>query len=256
MSHLDQEILELINKFRAENGLPSFKDHRDLSGIAKKHAAAVAEGRAPFDHTGAQQRFEACRTRWVNAAENLAKIFGEKSRESLPEAIVSFWCEDEVHRRNLLGPFDVCGTGWAASDSGDVFVTQLLAKLDERSNYRVEMTETAKNAALSTPALSSVVGLAVAGSAGAVWCALGGAALEYKFGLKVSSLPLLVKDRIQAMCTRRACCQCGASDFVAAIEDATQEASERVQLSVSSSDGRLLCQKCADNVEEDWCFVD
>eukprot|EP00929_Paragymnodinium_shiwhaense_P027156 TRINITY_DN15_c1_g3_i1.p1 TRINITY_DN15_c1_g3~~TRINITY_DN15_c1_g3_i1.p1 ORF type:complete len:255 (+),score=39.74 TRINITY_DN15_c1_g3_i1:183-947(+) len=254
MSHLEVEILELTNHVRVQNGLPSLQWHQNLADIAKSHAAAVADGRAPFSHAGAKQRFASCTTKCVNVAENLARSDGF-GRNSLAEATVSSWCESQGHRRNLLGPFDVCGVGWAASDSGVIFVTQLLALLDERSKFRNEVSDKVKTAAISTPAICSVAGLVIGGPVGAVCGALGGGALEYKFGVKAASIPHVVMYRMRGLYRQRACFDCGAGVATTSSEDGATS----VQLFARSSDGRLLCERCCRQEEDDencWCYVD
>merc|ERR1712224_203484 len=123
---VELEVLEFTNSFRAEHRLQALRWHAGLAGIARKHAVAVAEGSAPFSHCGARERFQACSSRCINIAENLARSEGF-GRGELSEATVKGWCESEGHRGNLLGPFDHCGIGWAASDNGVIFMTQLLA---------------------------------------------------------------------------------------------------------------------------------
>eukprot|EP00928_Gymnodinium_smaydae_P011827 TRINITY_DN14328_c0_g1_i1.p1 TRINITY_DN14328_c0_g1~~TRINITY_DN14328_c0_g1_i1.p1 ORF type:complete len:267 (-),score=46.59 TRINITY_DN14328_c0_g1_i1:67-867(-) len=243
---LELEILELTNLARAEQRLPPLKWHRSLAGIAKLHATAVADGRAPFSHAGAHQRFAACSARCINVAENLARSDGF-CRDDLPQAAVSSWCQSEGHRRNLLGPFDACGIGWAASDTGVIFVTQLLALLDERSAFRGQIRETAYEVATSTPAVCTALGLVIAGPAVAIGGGILGSVLDHKLGVKAATLPLVLRDRVRGLWQRHSCSRCGQTAEAGAVLWAT-----------SAADGPLLCARCQQSADAsgDWCFVD
>jgi len=212
-------------------------------GQAKRHATMVAEGRAHFSHDGAQQRFASCGTKCTNVAENLARSDGFE-RADLPEAAVNGWRDSEGHRRNLLGPFDVCGIGWAASDSGTIFVTQLLALLDETSHKRGQLKEQVIDVATSNTSAWCLAGLVAAGPWVAVPSAIAGKVLEIKYGFKITSLPSLLTDRVRGRIHRTVCSRCGAKD--------------ECNLLFNESTGTLLCNDCHPDPDCDdvWCFVD
>jgi len=240
---LEFEILELTNQFRNEEGFEPLSWHKGLSGIAKRHAIMVAEGRAHFSHEGAQQRFSSCGTKCINVAENLARSDGF-CRMDLPEAAVRGWRDSEGHRRNLLGPFDACGIGWAASDSGTIFVTQLLALLDERSHNRGQMREQIVDLASSTSTVCFSVGLVLGGPWIAIGSGIAGRALDMKYGFKVTSIPRVLKNRVHGLITRPACSRCGA-----------QVGSD---LLLDEPSGTLLCNSChpAPESSDVWCFIE
>jgi len=240
---LEFEILELTNKFRSESMLQPLAWHKGLAGIAKRHATLVAEGRAHFSHEGAQERFAACGTKCTNVAENLARSDGF-NRLDLPEAAVNGWRDSEGHRRNLLGPFDHCGIGWAASDTGTIFVTQLLALLDETSHHRGQLREQISDVACSTPAVCFSIGLVLGGPWVAVGGGIAGRALDAKYGFKAASVPRMLKDRVRGLIRRRACSHCGAQ--------------ADTELLVDEPNGMLLCTSCHPAAEsaDVWCFVE
>jgi len=247
MPPVDQEILALTNAFRREHALPPLARHSELSCIAARHAAAVADGEAPFSHSGAPERFAACGTRCLNVAENLARSDGF-CREELPRAAVAGWCGSEGHRRNLLGPFDVCGVGWAASDSGTIFVTQLLALLDERDapGLHAKASKAMKEGALcfasSTPAVCAALGLVLAGPVlGGISGGMLGGALSYGCGLKASSLPRAACARAFSWLQPSTCAHCGApGELLLAV------------------DGSVLCPSChpAPADSNVWHYID
>lgn len=241
---LESEVLRLTNSFRAEQRLAPLAWHAELARVAKRHAVAVAEGRAPFSHAGARDRFAACSTRCINVAENLAKSEGF-GRSDLPEASVAGWRESEGHRQNLLGPFDVAGIGWACSDAGVIFMTQLLALVDEQSCLRGRLRDGALEVASSTPAVLATVGLLIAGPVAAIGGAIAGGALQHHYGFNASRLPNVVQQRFAGLLKRRFCAQCGMQ-------------AEGELLLGPGSDGRLFCWSCHPTPASDdiWCFVE
>lgn len=244
---LDLEILALTNAFRREHALPALAHHKELSCIASRHAAAVADGIEPFSHRGAPERFAACGTRCLNVAENLARSDGF-GREELPRAAVSGWCGSEGHRRNLLGPFDVCGVGWAASDCGTIFVTQLLALLDERDapSLSVRASQAVRAGVLqiaaSTPAVCAALGLVIAGPViGGLSGGVLGGALSYGCGLRASNLPRAACARAISWLQPKTCSACGTAGEL-----------------VLNSDRSVLCVHChpAPGDSNVWHYID
>mmetsp|Transcript_32429 Transcript_32429/g.75350 ORF Transcript_32429/g.75350 Transcript_32429/m.75350 type:complete len:247 (-) Transcript_32429:136-876(-) len=230
---LDTEILVLTNAFRAEHALPPLTRHEGLTKVAMRHAASVADGAAPFSHAGARERFQACGARCINVAENLARSDGFDHKE-VPKAAMAGWTDSPGHRRNLLGPFDVCGVGWAASDNGTTFVTQLLVLLDERdkpSGYMLaskELSEGVLQLTLSTPAVCAALGAVAAGPLlGGVGGLLVGGALKCRHGVKAASLPRAACGRASRWLQPSKCARCGGAQNL-----------------LLGSEGSLLCESC------------
>lgn len=234
MPSIDSQILALTNAFRAEHALPPLSRHEGLTQVAMRHAAAVADGLAAFSHAGARQRFQACGARCINVAENLARSDGFEIRE-LPRAAMAGWTESQGHRRNLLGPFDFCGIGWAASDSGTTYVTQLMVLLDERDRPSAcvlaskEIGEGVLQVALSTPAVCAALGVAAFGPLfGGVGGGLVGGALSCKCGVKTAAaLPRAACGRATRWLRPSKCSSCGATHEL-----------------LVGSDGAILCAGC------------
>jgi len=243
---LGLELLELSNSVRIENNLPPLEWHKGLSEVARRHAASVADGLASFSHAGAWERFQQCGTRCINVAENLARSDGF-IRGDLPHAAVSGWVESEGHRRNLLGPFDSCGIGWAASDNGTIFITQLLALVDEQSQRHARFREAAYSFVASTPTICTAVGLVFAGPLPALCGGLLGGAIDSRYGLKAVSLPQMLHKRATNWLLPTICGRCG-------------RAAESGELYIEGSavDGQLVCKEChpTPSDAEVWCFLE
>lgn len=243
---LDREILYLTNELRAEHSLPPLAWHEDLSAIAARHAAAIADGCAPWSHHGAHDRFAACSSRCVNVAENLARSEGY-SREDLPQVAMRGWRESQGHFRNLVGPFDVCGVGWAANSSGTIFITQLLGLLDEESKRLAtarQWRDQALGIASSTPSVLATLGFVLAGPPLALGGGVLGGVLDRKYGVKVSSLPRVVAAKVAGLMRRSACSECGAPP-----EDGGL---------LICSGGSLMCARCHPEPlgADVWCYLE
>ncbi|CAE8614977.1 unnamed protein product [Polarella glacialis] len=245
---IEVDILTLTNAFRKEHALPALRLHQDLSRVATTHAANVADGIEPFSHLGAPERFVSSGARCLNVAENLARSDGF-GREEIPRAAVSGWCGSEGHRRNLLGPFDACGIGWAANDAGVIFVTQLLALIDEREgpNLRAQAAQVLKEGGLrflsSTPAVCATVGLALGGPMLMLGGGVVGGALSLGVGLRPATLPRAACHRALTWYRPSECACCGAVDC---------------ELWLSPDDRTPLCTSCHPSPADArvWQFVD
>eukprot|EP00440_Ansanella_granifera_P062232 gb/GFBE01067472.1/.p1 GENE.gb/GFBE01067472.1/~~gb/GFBE01067472.1/.p1 ORF type:complete len:248 (+),score=40.15 gb/GFBE01067472.1/:1-744(+) len=245
---LEVEILALTNAFRKEHALPPLAQHKDLSTVATRHAAAVADGLEPFSHHGAPERFQESGAQCLNVAENLARSDGF-GREELPRAAVEGWIGSEGHRRNLLGPFDACGIGWAANESGVVFVTQLLALIDEREgpSLRAQALKAVQLGGAkfvqSTPAVCATLGLVVGGPITAVVMGIGGVALGTGVGLRPVNIPRAACARALTWYKPSECVRCGARD---------------TELMLSPDDKLPLCAGCHPSPGDGgvWRFVD
>mmetsp|Transcript_101287 Transcript_101287/g.253936 ORF Transcript_101287/g.253936 Transcript_101287/m.253936 type:complete len:261 (+) Transcript_101287:47-829(+) len=259
MAPLDVELLDLTNTFRGEHGLPPLRWHKGLASVAHRHATLVAEGRAPFSHAGAPERFAQCGARCINVAENLARSDGF-CREDLPGAAVAGWCDSAGHRRNLLGPFDACGVGWAASDSGTIFVTQLLALVDEQNTWRSRLHAVAADAATSTPVVCAAVSLAFGG--GAMLALAGGAVgsvLERRYGLRVSRAPRVLADRAAIWLKPATCANCGCSADPGELLATSKAQGDRSNGNRADAMevGKLLCKNCHPSPTDAdvWCYL-
>jgi len=120
--YIGKQALDYTNDYRASLGLPGLVWSDELCRIAEVHSRNMAAGRVPFGHDGAQQRFRSYPYRSSRSAENVAH---NKGIYEVAKAAVDGWIHSEGHRRNLVGPFIVCGIGVACSSDGTWYLTQL-----------------------------------------------------------------------------------------------------------------------------------
>ena len=118
------EVVNLVNKERANVGLPELKEDKRLDAVAQGHSEDMAENNF-FDHTNLQGKspFDRLRDnniRFMAAGENIA--WGHTS----PEEVVEGWMESKGHRENILSEnFGKIGVGIAESSYNTFYWTQV-----------------------------------------------------------------------------------------------------------------------------------
>ena len=241
---LQEEVLALTNNFREREGQPRLELNEALSAVARKHALAMADHCQPFSHEGATERFQDSGLTCHNFAENLAVSKGY-AREAMAQATVDGWIASPGHRKNLLGPFNVCGIGWSSNDDCQLYITQLLAFVDleaEPAALSNQVLDAAMRLMDSTPAVCAVTGMALAGPTGLLaGCILGGTA-RAQWGIRPSSIPCALAARARREVCPARCSSCGAAG----------------RLLLSSTDRALLCSSCHPAPEDGdvWQFVE
>jgi len=94
-SPFTHHLANLINAYRAQNGLGPLEVAEDLADLALEHSASMSE-RRQLSHEGFRARFQ--RTRSRLCVENV----GWNHRT--PEALLEGWRLSPAHHRNLLDP--------------------------------------------------------------------------------------------------------------------------------------------------------
>jgi uncharacterized protein YkwD len=93
-------VLEEVNKFRAQNGLPPVRLNQTLNQAAQKHSDYQAVNRRmSHDGSGGSQvsdRVSAAGYRWRSVNENVAW------NQQTPQEVVQAWINSPGHRANLL----------------------------------------------------------------------------------------------------------------------------------------------------------
>lgn len=125
VSAYEQEVFDLVNQIRAENGLEPFVYNATLAQVARAHSQDMID-RGFFDHTnpdgdGPGDRVSAAGVRWSQVAENIAA--GQRT----PEEVVTSWMNSPGHRANILGSCKELGVGLALGGSYGCYWTQCFA---------------------------------------------------------------------------------------------------------------------------------
>ena len=121
----EQEVFDLVNQIREENGLEPFVYNVTLAGTARAHSQDMID-RNFFSHTNpdGEDPFDRMRDNGLSfsmAAENIAA--GQRT----PEEVVNSWMNSEGHRANILGGCEELGVGLALGGSYGYYWTQCFA---------------------------------------------------------------------------------------------------------------------------------
>ena len=123
----EQQVFDLVNQIRAENGLEPFVYNETLTQIARTHSQDMID-RSYVDHISPDgddpfDRMEAAGLTFTAAAENIAVGY------STPEAAVEAWMNSPGHQANILGGCKELGVGLALGGSSGYYWTQCFATL-------------------------------------------------------------------------------------------------------------------------------
>lgn len=121
----EQEVFDLVNQIREENGLEPFVYNEILAETARAHSQDMID-RDFFDHYNPDGKspFDRMRDNGLSysmAAENIAVGYPS------PEAVVEGWMNSEGHRANILGGCEELGVGLALGGSYGYYWTQCFA---------------------------------------------------------------------------------------------------------------------------------
>lgn len=150
VTELEQEVHDLINYYRKQNGLKQLKFNLQLTDIARKHSQDMAnknyfshinlQGEDPTDRAESQKFY--CRIDLPNGyyvagiAENIWQGWtysytvngipaGHYTQSQLAKQIVDSWMSSQGHRQNILTDYTQSeGIGIAITKEGKVYVTQ------------------------------------------------------------------------------------------------------------------------------------
>ena len=121
----EQEVFDLVNQIREENGLEPFVYNETLAETARAHSQDMID-RDFFDHYNPDGKspFDRMRDNGLSfsmAAENIAA--GQRT----PGEVVESWMNSEGHRANILGNCEELGVGLALGGSYGYYWTQCFA---------------------------------------------------------------------------------------------------------------------------------
>ena len=121
---IEDQILDLVNKYRKTKGLPALQYNFVIASIAREHTMNMATGKVAFGHAGFSARFKYI-TSHVNGtaavAENVA--FGSQTAEE----VVNGWLNSPGHRKNIEGNYRLTGIGVARDVQSKLYFTQIFA---------------------------------------------------------------------------------------------------------------------------------
>lgn len=127
----EKEVLDLINVYRTQKKLKSYKWHDFIANLARTHSQNMAEKRVVFSHDGIDNRLKQIKE-GVKEGKEVKGYFGgsENVAYSKPgdQNPIGPWQKSSGHDKNLLGNFTHCGIGYVEKDH-EHYYTALFAKL-------------------------------------------------------------------------------------------------------------------------------
>ncbi|MFD1020782.1 CAP domain-containing protein [Thalassobacillus hwangdonensis] len=125
LNEFEQQVVELTNQKRQENGLQPLKVDTELSKVAREKSRDMAQN-GYFSHNSPTygSPFDMMKQFGIDyrtAGENIAK--GQRS----PQEVVNAWMNSEGHRKNILSSdFTHIGVGYV--ENGNVWTQQFIGK--------------------------------------------------------------------------------------------------------------------------------
>jgi uncharacterized YkwD family protein len=122
---ISQQVIDLTNQQRMQNGLPALKADKQLSGVADKKANDMEQNHY-FSHTSPTygSPFDMMRdfgVSYKSAGENIAE--GQQSAQD----VVNAWMNSEGHRKNILNP-DFTNIGVGFDSNGNYWSQMFIGK--------------------------------------------------------------------------------------------------------------------------------
>jgi uncharacterized protein YkwD len=120
-------IHDLINEYRASQGLKPLELNTSISKVAADHSRDMSKGKVDFGHQGFEQRAKTIRktVKLGSIAENVGANMGKADPE---KAVVEGWLKSPGHLKNIRGDFELTGIGVAKSRKGMSYFTQIFVK--------------------------------------------------------------------------------------------------------------------------------
>jgi uncharacterized YkwD family protein len=120
-----QQVIDLTNQQRKQNGLPALKADTQLSGVANKKANDMEQNHY-FSHTSPTygSPFDMMRdfgVSYKSAGENIAE--GQQTAQD----VVNAWMNSEGHRKNILNP-DFTNIGVGFDNNGNYWSQMFIGK--------------------------------------------------------------------------------------------------------------------------------
>ena len=119
---MKDDILLLVNKYRAKKHLKPLAINPIITTAAEKHSHNMATGKVEFGHEGFDERMAQIGKQVKPAlawAENV--LMGSRTAN---EAVAQ-WLNSEGHRHNIEGDYNLTGIGIVKSKSGELYFTQI-----------------------------------------------------------------------------------------------------------------------------------
>jgi len=116
--------VSFINSKRSGAGLAPVAHHDGLASLAAQHAQAMAEQGRLFHSSDLGAKVSSVVSGWQAVAENVG--MGDST-----DQVNDTFMQSSSHRSNILGAFNLAGVGSATDAQGQVWVTQIFARVPD-----------------------------------------------------------------------------------------------------------------------------
>lgn len=122
---IEREVLEQVNRHRAERRLPPLLWSEDVAGVARKHSRAAAQGTVTLADGNGRQRARGVSVRMPvkDWGESVAQLDFEGGLAG--PLLFRVLASSPADRARLEGSFELTGIGVARDSAGTYYLTQL-----------------------------------------------------------------------------------------------------------------------------------
>ena len=127
IDEIEQKVFELVNEYRVAQGKPALILDGSITLECRTHSENMAQSIVQFSHEGFEGRVTSIsrRINVIGAGENI----GYNHNYLNPaKAAFSTWRDNEEHRHNIEGDFDLTGVGVAKNSDDVYYFTQIFIK--------------------------------------------------------------------------------------------------------------------------------
>jgi uncharacterized protein YkwD len=130
---MESATAAVVNRYRHEHDLPKLEKNEFLNDLAREHSRMMAQHLSGFGHSGFQDRFgkAAKAIHGLNGiGENVGMCTGVPGPGLDPvEMIFDGWTKSSMHRRNMVGNYNVTGVGVWVDRRGMAYFTQIYGRI-------------------------------------------------------------------------------------------------------------------------------
>ena len=125
-SAMEQAVLQQINEYRRQKGLPVLTLNATITQQARSHSQDMAQSRV-LSHDGFNARIQTIgkTIAYRAAAENVAFNMGFAKPD---QQAVQGWIKSTGHRQNIEGNYRLTGIGVAKNAQGEYYFTQIFIR--------------------------------------------------------------------------------------------------------------------------------
>ena len=123
LDSVETELYELVNIFRAENGLEVFVYNNSAQTYAREHNAyMISRNAISHDNFVMRSSDLSVKLNAVKVSENVGRYY------DTAEEVFKAWTNSEKHVKNILGDYRETAISVSEDDNGGLYFTQIFIK--------------------------------------------------------------------------------------------------------------------------------